>query len=201
MMNKLRDQRQEIMIATIVNADYRKATAFILVLSVLFVALLLAAPVAAAPTAQQEVVATISIPSINVSAPIVNIEIVNLPSGHRTWDTSTIRREVGFFVGTAWFGQGGNTVLGGHSELEYRSPTVFYELDQVQVGDEIIVTVDGRECVYIVTETFLVTEYDLWVIQPTSTERLTLMTCDITSYTEDGYSRRAVVVAEPVQTG
>ena len=60
-----------------------------------------------------------------------------------------------------------------------------------------IVTVNDVELVYIVTETTLVGEYDLWVIQPTRGERLTLMTCDITSYNEDGYSRRAVVIAEP----
>lgn len=174
----------------------RRALSFILISSVLIFGLLAVFPATAAPT-QQEVIATISIPSINVEASVVNIDIVTLPSGDRTWDTSVIRREVGYFVGTAWFGQGSNVVLGGHSELEYRSPTVFYELDQVQVGDEIIVTVNDVELVYIVTETTLVGEYDLWVIQPTRGERLTLMTCDITSYNEDGYSRRAVVIAEP----
>lgn len=184
------------MASTNIKPISRKATSVILMLSVLIVALLAVSPAAAAP-AEQDVIATISIPAINVEASVVNIEIVTLPSGDRTWDTSTIRREVGYFVGTAWFGQGSNVVLGGHSELEYRSPTVFYELDQVQVGDEIIVTVNNVEMVYIVTETTLVSEYDLWVIQPTSSERLTLLTCDVTSYNEDGYSRRAVVIAEP----
>jgi len=139
--------------------------------------------------------ATLSIPSIELTAPIVTISIRAFPNGAVTWDTTQITSEVGFLDGLSWFGQGGNTVLGGHSELAGRVPAVFYELDQVVVGDEIIVTNDGVEIRYQVTDTFTVNQTDLSILYPTSGEQLTLFTCDIESYNNGNYNRRDVVIA------
>ena len=142
--------------------------------------------------------ANISIPSIGVDASIVSIGIRSFPNGEVTWDTTQLTNEIGFLQGTSWFGQGGNIVLGGHSELADRVPTVFYELDRVAIGDEIIVTVDGTEVRYVVTDVFNVNYRDLSILYPSNSERLTLMTCDPESLSGDGYSRRDVVIAERV---
>ena len=139
--------------------------------------------------------ATLSIPSIELNAPIVTIGIRAFANGAVTWDTSQIESEVGFLDGMSWFGQGGNTVLGGHSELADRVPAVFYELDRVAVGDEIIVTANGTEIHYQVTDTFTVNQSDLSILYPTSDEQLTLFTCDIESYNNGSYNRRDVVIA------
>lgn len=140
--------------------------------------------------------ATLSIPSIGVNAPIVTLSIRSFPNGDVTWDTSEITTQVGFMEGTSWFGEGGNIVLGGHSELANRVPSVFYELDAVAVGDEIIVTLGGRDIRYVVTRTFTVGVNDLSIIYPTRGERLTIMTCDTASYSNGVYNRRDVIVAE-----
>lgn len=141
---------------------------------------------------------TISIPSIGVSAPIVSIGIRSFPNGDVTWDTTELTSQVGFLQGTAWFGQGGNIVLGGHSELAERAPSVFYDLDQVNVGDEIVIVTNGEEIRYRVTDVFNVSNRDLSILYPSNTERLTIMTCDTASLSGGTYNRRDVVVAERI---
>ncbi|NJL54239.1 sortase [bacterium] len=177
----------------------RKSFFMIVVIVLLLVA---QAVVYIVPAAAQEVESlaetgvTLSIPAIDVEAPIVTLHIRAFPSGEVTWDTSSITTEVGFLDGMAWFGQGGNIVLGGHSELAGRAPAVFYHLDEVVVGDEIIVNDNGTEWRYVVTETFTVSDRDLSILYPTRSERLTLMTCDTDSLVGGQYSRRVVVIAE-----
>lgn len=142
--------------------------------------------------------AHLSIPSISVNAPIVTLGIRAFPNGSVTWDTTDITSEVGFLDGLSWFGQNGNTAIGGHSELADRVPAVFYQLDQVVVGDDIFVNVDDNELHYRVTRTFNVSQSDLSILYPTNSEQLTLFTCDTTSLTGGTYTRRDVVVAERV---
>lgn len=138
----------------------------------------------------------IEIPAIEVSAPIVNVPIRALPQGV-TWDTSRLYMTVGYLEKTPWFGDGGNTVLGGHSERARGEADIFWELDQLVSGDEIIVTVDEQERHYLVDRVFTVEHDDLSILRPTPHEQLTLFTCDTESYnTDDGsYNNRIVVVA------
>jgi LPXTG-site transpeptidase (sortase) family protein len=90
-------------------------------------------------------------------------------------------------------------VLGGHSELATGQPDVFRNLDQVTVGDEIIITANGAVLQYTVSEVYRVNQYDTTPLHPTHHERLTLITCDIGSYDArtGSYSDRVVVVALP----
>jgi len=140
----------------------------------------------------------LAIPAIGVEAPIVPIPIRDLAVGV-TWDTSQLNMSVGFLELTAWFGSGGNTVLGGHSELSRGQEDIFYYLDLVEVGDEIIISVDGREIQYTVARIFTVDQYDLQVVMPTVHDQLTLITCDVDSYNtvKGEYHDRIVVVAYP----
>jgi LPXTG-site transpeptidase (sortase) family protein len=139
----------------------------------------------------------IEIPDIDVSASVVPLNIVQFPNGVTTWDTRGLHMTVGYMTGTAWFGQGGNVVLGGHSEGANRQPDVFYRLDEVQVGQviRVIFGEDVRE--YVVIQTYTVHETDLSPIFPTDHERLTIMTCDTASYAEGYYPQRDIVVAVP----
>lgn len=140
---------------------------------------------------------SISIPAIGVNAPIVTIGIRAFPDGSVTWDTTNLTTQVGYLDGTSWFGEGGNVVLGGHSELAERAPSVFYNLDDLNVGDEIVVTVNGTQHRYTVTRKFDVATSDLSIVYPTNNEQLTIMTCDIDSYVNGTYARRTVIVAVP----
>lgn len=178
-----------------------RKSSFILSLAIILIIniVVFAAPVAAIEDGEfdaSEFDVTISIPSIEVEAPVVTLFIRAFPDGQVTWDTSTITSEVGYLDGLPWFGEGGNVVLGGHSELVGREPSVFYELDEVELGDEIIVNDHDEEYVYIVTDIFEVEQYDLSILYPTNGEQLTLMTCDTDSLVGGVYNRRVVVIAE-----
>jgi len=140
---------------------------------------------------------SISIPAIGVDAPIVTIGIRTFSDGSVTWDTTNLTTQVGYLDGTSWFGEGGNIVLGGHSELAERAPAVFYRLDELVVGDEIIINTGNGERRYTITRTFDVDAFDLSIVYPTNHEQLTIMTCDTSSYVNGAYTRRTVVIAVP----
>jgi len=150
--------------------------------------------------ANEEPGVQITIPSIQVEAPIVPVYIREFPNGEVTWDVSDLRMSVGHFEGMPFVGQGGNAVLGGHSERARGEADIFYNLHQVSVGDEIIVTANGEEYHYEVQRVFSVDPQDLSVLYPTHSERLTLITCDLASFQEESgsYGRRVVVVADRV---
>jgi LPXTG-site transpeptidase (sortase) family protein len=143
--------------------------------------------------------ATIIIPSIEVNAPIVPVHIRAFPNGEVTWDVGGLHMTAGYFTGLPWFGSGSNTVLGGHSALAQGQADVFYRLDQVQIGDEVIAIENGNERHYIVTNTYRANQHDLTPIYPTEHEQLTLITCDLSSYNSSTgyYNDRFVVVALP----
>lgn len=143
----------------------------------------------------------ILIPSIQVEAPIVPVYIREFPNGDVTWDVSNLQMTVGHFEGLPHVGQGGNAVLGGHSEQARGQADVFYNLHRVSVGDSVIVTTGDTDFLYEVARVFSVSPNDLSVLYPSNAEQLTLITCDLASYqAENGaYSRRTVVVARRVE--
>lgn len=151
-----------------------------------------------APTVGAQDNATIIIPSIDVNAAIVPVYVRQYDNG-ATWDVSGLNMTVGFFTGLPWLGAGNNTVLGGHSELARGQADVFYRLDQVQVGAEIIVIENGNERHYVVTNTYRVDQYNLTPLYPTGHEQITIITCDLGSYNSSSgaYNDRVVVVAVP----
>lgn len=176
------------------NPSIRKTALIYICLSALF-ALLLAAtfiPLSAETTP----LTTLEIPSLEVETTIVPIEIRAFPDGTMTWDTSELTTEVGYLQGTAWFGDGSNIVLGGHSELANHMPSVFYNLHLMEAGDEIIVNDNGEEIQYIVSDVTEVDPADLSILYPSDQEVLTLITCDLDSFTGYEYKRRVVIVAE-----
>lgn len=141
---------------------------------------------------------SLRIPAIGIEAPIVSVPIRDLPHG-RTWDVSGLNMTVGYFEQTAWFGQGSNVVLGGHSELARGQADVFYSLDQLQAGAEIFVNVGGTEMRYVVTHVGEVDQHDVSIVRPTEHEQLTIITCDLDSYNASNgmYNNRVVVIAVP----
>ena len=53
----------------------------------------------------------IVMPTIAVDSTVIPVRI-----RYGTWDMRRLTQTVGYFTGTAWFGEGGNIGLGGHSE-------------------------------------------------------------------------------------
>jgi LPXTG-site transpeptidase (sortase) family protein len=143
--------------------------------------------------------AHLSIPAIRVEAEVIPVELKAFPGGIVTWDVAQIDWEVGYLEGTAWFGEGSNTVLGGHSELEDRQPAIFQSLHFLDIGDIVTITTSRGQWHFVVDHVTTVPIDDLSPLYPTEEAQLTLITCDPQSYAEVGedvrYDRRVVVTA------
>ena len=68
-------------------------------------------------------------------------------------------------------GEGGNVVLAGHRE------TVFWPLEQIEIGDEVIVETSYGIYTYEVEEIYVTEPSDVTPTTPTDEERLTFYTC------------------------
>jgi LPXTG-site transpeptidase (sortase) family protein len=119
----------------------------------------------------------LSIPKIGLRANVVSVGL----------DSDNDMDVPNNFVDTGWYnlgsmpGQLGSTVLDGHSDDFHGNPAVFYYLDTLQKGDQIIVTdQSGKQFTYTVTdnEVYPVDSLPLRQIFASSDAiRLNLITC------------------------
>jgi LPXTG-site transpeptidase (sortase) family protein len=114
----------------------------------------------------------------------------------QSWDISQLRTNVGHLEGTAWIDQPGNVVLSGHVEMSDGRPGVFANLRDLTVDDVIVLTAHGEEHRYIITQVYVTRPNDLQPLMPTTTDRLTLITCDSYDFFTDSYLERTIIVAE-----
>lgn len=111
------------------------------------------------------VIGTIRIPSINVNLPLL------FGSDNRTLD-----RGAGQIIGTAAPGEIGNTGIAAHRAN--RDGRFFYRLDEVGVGDTIIIETSSGTFTYEVYDTKIVDPRDLSVLNRNQRDRIvTLITC------------------------
>jgi|GEM_PF-405872 len=134
---------------------------------------------------------TLFIPSAGIYSSIVQVYLDGV-----SWDVSRLGVNVGHLEGTPWLGQGGNVVLSGHVELSDGRQGVFSNLDELQVGDVIVVQENGQEYTYSITEVYITTPEDLTPLRPSTTNRLTLITCGSYDFFQDAYLERTIVVAD-----
>jgi sortase A len=86
-------------------------------------------------------------------------------------DESTLNRAVGHIPGTAGPGEAGNAGIAGHRDSFFRG------LKNVAIGDRIELALPRGEVVYRVERTWIVTPDDVWVLAPTPSAVVTLVTC------------------------
>jgi sortase A len=93
---------------------------------------------------------------------------VNVLEGTDDW---TLNRAVGHIAGTPKPGSAGNVALAGHRDGFFRP------LKDIAIGDLIeVMTAEGVDR-YRVTKTWIVAPADVWVLDPTESSSLTLVTC------------------------
>jgi LPXTG-site transpeptidase (sortase) family protein len=140
---------------------------------------------------------------VNIRIPTLDIDtgLTQFPLNGVSWDIDPWTYAVGHMQGTAWFDAPGNIALAGHSVMPDHTAGIFVALHTLNNGDEIIITVNGEERVYAVSEIANVGMNDLTVLYPTAEERLTIITCDADSYDPDTqvYYRRHAVIAHRVR--
>lgn len=110
---------------------------------------------------------------------------LTIPSLNKTWyvvngiDNASLRQGPGHYPGTAMPGQVGNFSVAGH-----REPGMFWDLDKVKDGQQIIVETKTARYTYKVVANFLVKPNDSWVVGPTppgtgkGARLVTLTTCN-----------------------
>jgi sortase A len=155
-------------------------------------ALLMASPQAViSPTPEPQ--ARLFIPSAGVNAQVVDTYL-----NGESWDVTQLGDNAGHLQGTAWFGSPGNIALAGHVELADGRAGIFAQIDQLTQGDPIILMLGAHEQRYSVTAVLRVAPDDLRVLYPTTTDQITLITCDSYNFLQNTYQERVVVVAERV---
>ncbi len=139
---------------------------------------------------------------LGLDAPVEPVGMVAsaVAPGVVEWDVPD-HRAAGWLNTSAALGAAGNIVLDGHHNVKGE---VFRDLWTLQAGDEIRLYGDGEIRSFRVEEVLILPEKDQPLevrlanaryIQPTSDERLTLITC----WPYDNNTHRTVVVAQPLQ--
>jgi sortase A len=109
-------------------------------------------------------VALLEIPEIGVSEYVIEgVSVADLKQGP------------GHYPGTPMPGQAGNAAIAGH-RTTYGAP--FYDLNEVEEGDEIVVRTLQGEFTYVVDGKQVVQPDQVEVLDPTIEPRLTLTTCE-----------------------
>lgn len=166
---------------------------------VLFASFVITVPAQAAANVSSG--ATLSIPSLKLQVQIIEAPQITVSGGFLTWDLATLGNRVAHLEGTAWTNGGAdkNIVLAGHNTLPNGKPAIFYSLNRIHTGDNIMLMQGNDTFNYVVTRTVLVDPSSFDVVYPTGKDQLTLLTCAGTFSAKTGtYSRRLVVIAERI---
>ena len=115
------------------------------------------------PTPGPEQARRIQIPAIGVDSSIYQ---------GQGWEQ--LKKGVGQYVGSAPPGKEGNLVLAAHNDIYGE---IFRDLDNLAAGDEIIITTERQEYVYVVRESEVVAPTDTWVMGSTAHASTTLISC------------------------
>jgi sortase A len=107
-------------------------------------------------------------------------------------DDGTLSRGAGHIEDTPFPGEAGNIGIAGHRD------TVFRPLKNVKVGDPLELTTTDRLYRYRISKTIIVGPNDVYVLDPTATPTMTLVTCYPFEYV--GHApRRFIVQAELIK--
>jgi sortase A len=117
-------------------------------------------PSAAAPLEPVRLIGRLEIPRVGLSAIVAEGD-----------DASTLAIAVGHLSDTPLPWQDGNAAFAGHRD------TLFRPLRRIQRGDEIRLETQNGTLRYRVTRQTVVEPHELWVLEPSPTAALTLITC------------------------
>jgi len=140
----------------------------------------------APPTPQGEAVALLRIPRLGVDKAVVaGVSVADLKKGPGHYPDSPLP------------GQPGNAAIAGH-RTTYGAP--FYRLDELGIGDEILVTTRQGEFRFEVDRTLVVKPNQVEVLDPTPEARLTLTTCNPRFSAKERLVVSAVLASRPPPT-
>ena len=116
---------------------------------------------------QQSLLADLDLPLAVLKVPSVDVEV---PVFDGT-DEVILNRGAGRIEGTAFPGEAGNFGIAGHRDGFFR------RLSDVSLGDIIIVQTIDSTATYMIKDIQVVEPSDVWVLDPTDSQMVTLVTC------------------------
>lgn len=125
------------------------------------------------------VIAIVNIPKVDIRYPVVEGTTAEI-----------LKKSLGHFEGTALAGEVGNFCVAGHRNSSYAK--YFNRLDEVNVGDEIIVETRTNKYTYIVNKIFKIHETETEVLDQTDEKKITLITCT------NGYKPKYRIVVQGI---
>lgn len=138
---------------------------------------------------------SVVIPKINVNENVVANVDPEKPNEFK----KILKKGIAHALGSAYPGQGGTVYLFAHSALyqwDIKSyNAVFYQLKDLQIGDEVNVFYNNRRYFYKVFESKIVKPSEVGFLLENQGERLILQTCWPLGSTKE----RLIVIAKPVE--
>lgn len=158
----------------------------------------IAAPPTSVPTSETPVAPPTTVPPLvgdaiaRIVIPKANVDKI-IVEGVGVED---LKKAPGHYPGTPMPGEPGNSAIAGH-RTTYGAP--FYDLDNLVVGDAIMVTTGVGEFRYEVIESQVVSPDAVEVLNPTEDNRLTLTTCNPRYSAAERLIISAKLVTTPVE--
>lgn len=137
-------------------------------------------------------------PVLLIPAAQVYADVTEVYLTQAGWDVANLGQKVGYLEGTARPGSERHVILVGHVELWDGTPGVFAKLDELTLGDIVILYTGEREIRYTVTQVFETDANDLNVIAEINNDLLTLITCADYSFLSNTYRTRLIVQAKKI---
>ncbi|MCQ3931408.1 MAG: hypothetical protein DPW16_13205 [Chloroflexi bacterium] len=137
-------------------------------------------------------------PVLLIPAAQVYTDVTEVYLTQAGWDVANLGQKVGYLEGTARPGSERHVILVGHVELRDGTPGVFAKLDELTLGDIVILYTGEREIRYTVTQVFETDANDLNVIAGIDNDLLTLITCANYSFLSNTYRTRVIVQAKKI---
>ena len=125
----------------------------------------------------------------------VKMDMVGIPLGSDGWDVTWLGDQAGYLAGTAFPTWAGNSVIGGHITLPNGTDGPFARLQELNYGDQIILSGWGMRYIYEVREEDVVRPDDPSIFRHEERAWVTLLTCDAYDEQTDTYQMRRIVRA------
>jgi LPXTG-site transpeptidase (sortase) family protein len=130
------------------------------------------------------------IPSLSLDIPIVGV-----PKTDYTWNVAWLGNQAGWLEGSAFPSWKGNSVLTGHVYLSNGKPGPFAKINELKIGDQVVVSAFGQKYIFEVQTNAIVSPTDRSVMRHEERPWLTLVTCTDYDPKTGTYKSRFVVRA------
>lgn len=131
---------------------------------------------------------------------LLDTVVAYIPFDGDTWLIDGLTQEIAWLGETSWPGLGGNTGLAGHVTVTGQGDGPFRRLDELPIGELVIIYTEKNMYTYQVREHTIVDLDAMYVLDATANPQITLITCINWSDEVNAWLDRLIVYADLVRT-